>query len=159
MPALSVQDFLQPGRVYTFSFKSDGWYRPMLDTVTSELQAVPYISGASVKLVGGVFGFFADQFDVTFTYTGDGSDAVGSIAGYIMQATSQGLVDLSFVGAVGGDSGVPTEGTSAGGGPGTQTGTTFGISNTTLFLIVGGLVVVAFLASGGPSVARSVANA
>jgi len=125
-----------------------------LDTVTSELQFIPTITNIQIKLVGGVFGFFADQFDVTFTYTGDGSDTAANIIQPMLDALNGVLASFDFVGITSGDTGVPTEGTDAGGGAHIPE-----ISTTTIALVVVGIALVVFLVSGGPSLVRGASGA
>jgi hypothetical protein len=151
--SLDISAFLQRGAVYTVSFKSTGLYRPSLDTVVAALQYLPNASNVSVKLVGGVFGFFADQFDMTFNYTGDGSDTVAGIIQPSLDALNNlGIgVGFDFVGASGGSVGVPVEGSTQGGGAGSTLPT---IDTTTIVLVVIGLGLIIFLASGGPSLIR-----
>lgn len=162
---LDISTFIVPGHVYTFSIKSSGLYRPLLNTVQSELDYIATISGVSVKLVGGVLGFFADQFDVTFTYVGDGSDVVANIVQQILDATSVDLASFDFIGAVdntftGQTGGIPTEGTTAGGGAGATLPSLPTTSNVTTWLVLGviGIGLIVFLTSGGPSVTRRLAG-
>lgn len=154
MAAVDISTFLVRGGQYTISLKSNGLYRPLLDTVTSELQFVPSISGIQVKLVGGIYGFFADQFDITFTYTGDGSDVAANVAGNMINAMSVNLASFELVGVSIGPAGIPTEGTSAGGGAQLPS-----IDKTTVALIVVGIGLIVFLASGGATVTRRLAGA
>ena len=157
MATVDLSQFMVRGHQYTVSLKSNGWYRPLLDTVSSELQFLPNASGISVKLVGGVFGLFADQFDVSFWYIGDGADVVAGPVNAMIEATSIDGAELDFIGAVdntasGSTGGIPTEGTDGNSGAPTLPSST----NITTWLVLGviGLGLVVFLTSGGPGIIR-----
>jgi hypothetical protein len=149
---VDISTFMVKGQAYTVSLKSVGIGRPNIDTINSALQYVAGVSAPSIKLVGGFYGLFADQFDVTFTYSGDGSDVIANVVGRILDATNSGyFTELEFVGAYTGATGTPTEGTAAGGGfqqPSLIPDT------STLVLIVLGLGLVVFIASGGPKLIK-----
>lgn len=157
MSTVDLSQFLVRGHQYTVSLKSTGWYRPLLDTVSSELQFLPNSSGITVNLVGGVFGLFADQFDVSFWYIGDGADVLAGPVGAMLEATSTGGAELDFVGAVdntasGTSGGIAVEGTSGNSGAPSLPSTT----NITTWLVLGviGLGLVVFLTSGGPGLIK-----
>lgn len=150
MAVVDLSDFLVRGAQYTVSFKQTGWnpFRVGVDTVTSELQGVANMSKIAVKLVGGVFGLGADQFDVTFTYVGDGGDALGNVVQPMLDAVNTTFYSFDYIGAVGGASGVPTD------APGSPASPLHLPDNTTLTIIVVILLLVTFLASGGAAATR-----
>jgi hypothetical protein len=117
------------------------------------------VSGISVKLSGGTFGLFANQFDFTFTYIGDGSDVVANIVGPINDALNAIQIGTTFdyVGATSSSSGISTEGQA--GNAGVVDLASVGISNTTLILVVIGLALTVFLVSGGAGVVRRATGA
>lgn len=147
---LDVQNFLQPGQQYTFTFNT-GVYRPSQDTILSALQGIPFMSGTIVARGD----LLSNQIDITFVYTGDGADAVGNVAGYINSVVANWYTTFDYVSAQTGSQGVTPapQDTSLGGLP-----KSLGLSTPTLALVVVGLLAVVFLASGGPGIVRSVAG-
>jgi hypothetical protein len=104
-------DNLQPGATYTFSFTScnlTSWlFNVSPGTVLSDLSA------NSPSFIGSVSAAWASQLlaedvlNITFTYTGDGSDVASDVANEIIAAVQAGSSDcLSFVQATSGTSGV-----------------------------------------------------
>lgn len=155
MAALSFTDFMVRGQQYTFSFNQSGWNPVRLGSAeaTGALQYISSISGVTVTLVGGVLGLFASQYDVNFTYTGDGADVVGNVAQDIMTAleSAESLSTFDFLGANTGSVGVtpdtaPASKTSA---PGLGA-----LGSSSLWAIAAIVIVGAFVLSGGASATR-----
>lgn len=145
MATIDLSTFLIRGKKYTFTFMPS--FFSMLDfdsftSLTAKLQAVSGLSAVDVH--AGENKAFSNSVDVTFTYVGDGADVVAVIAGNIMQAWSGMFGDYDFAGAGTGEVGVPEKGGADIPLPGTGT----------LALIVVGLVLVVFLASGGAGLIR-----
>lgn len=150
MSVVDLSEFLVRGRQYTVSFKQTGLnpFRAGVDTVTSELQGVANLSQVSVKLVGGVWGLGADQFDISFVYVGDGGDALGNAVQPMLDAVNTTFYSFDYIGTVSGSSGVPTD------SPGSPASPVHLPDNTTLTIIVVILLLVTFLASGGAAATR-----
>jgi len=114
-----------------------------LTDVTSQTQTIPYLSGVyahSSSLLSG------NEFDVTFTYNGDGSDTMAYAVQSILDATSGFLGNnLNFLGAYVGDTGVE--------GNQPPPPNILPSSSSLWAIAVIGILVV-FVLAGGPSVAR-----
>jgi hypothetical protein len=157
MPAIDVSTFLANGQQYTVSFAQSGWnpIRAGVADVTSALQFIPNVKNLTVALKGGVFGLFANQYDVTFVYTGDGSDVLANLVEPMTQALDQleTLASFDFLGASTGAAGVAPN-TTPGDSPGLP-----GLipSSSSLWAIVIVAVLIVFVMSGGASVLRRVA--
>lgn len=150
MPSIDINTFLKRGQLYTITFKSSGWYKPLLDTITSELQYIPGIGNATATYSGGLLGtgFFSDQLDVTFLYTGDGSDVIANIVQNMLDQISGTFAQFDYVGAYTGATGTPTEVDKV-------TDPIKSLTNpTSLWAIAIILIVVVFVASGGIGITK-----
>lgn len=160
MAPVDLSQFLTPGQTLTLSFKQSGLnpIRAGVADVTSALQylALP-IKNPSVVLVGGVFGLFANQYDITFQYSGDGSDVLANLQVPIQDALNnlETLASFDFLGANAGAGGVAPNST-----PGTSPGLPALIPSTSgLWAIAIIVLLVVFVMSGGAGVVRGVARA
>ena len=156
MAAIDVSTFLENGRQYTISFAQSGWnpIRAGAADVTSALQYIPNVSGLSVKLVGGVFGLFANQYDVSFTYTGDGTDVLAIVLEPMLEALDnlETLATFDFLGANAGAGGVDPNSK-----PADSPDLSFIPSTSALWAIAVIAILVVFFASGGVALLRRVA--
>jgi len=157
MANLNLGDQLHPGQTYTFRFAPRG-FNPFVTgiDITQDLQAIDYLSGVSAQGSAGLVDVY-----VQFAYEGDGTDTVDYVASDIMTAVANAhtLYTLEFQNATIGtqtqaQGALASLGASAAGGAASA----LTPSTTTLVLIVAGLVLVVFLVSGGPSIARSLAE-
>lgn len=87
---LGSADFLKPGQDYAFMFS--GAADMPGDAIVQALAQYTYMSAVRNNFSG-------DNLIVGFTYAGDGSDSVGSAAGDITSALSDGSVAYTFVSA------------------------------------------------------------
>jgi hypothetical protein len=158
--ALDVSTFLTPGADYTFSFSPslgsvlDSAFSSDLSSLFSPLQFVSRISSATVKQAAGL----SLQLNVSFVYIGDGSDTVANAIQWILDAwaSSQLFGTYDFVGAAGGSAPIATGGSDL-----VTSGITSGLapllpSSSGLWAIVGILLIVAFLMSGGSAFLKRV---
>lgn len=112
--SIDVSSFLTKGQQYTFSFLPAGAvsivYRPSLDDVTAVLQGVAGIDALAVAVQpASFFSVSGDQFNVTFTYAGDGSDTVASMQGSLLDQLNTLATSFSFVAAYGSAAGAPAD--------------------------------------------------
>lgn len=150
---LDLNSDMQPGTQYTFSFNASGWnpVKQSLSDIISELQGTDELSGVTASYSGGVGGLFASQVDVTFVFSSGSDYVVSDVVEIILSRIGGYLYSYDFVSAQDGSSGSIT-----------STGdianqlSSFGLNTTTLYAVVIGLVIIAFLASGGAGVARRV---
>jgi hypothetical protein len=156
MAAIDVSTFLVNGHQYTLSFSQSGWnpIRAGVADVTSALQYLPTTKNLTVALKGGVLGLFANQYDVTFVYTGDGSDVLANLVEPMTQALDQleTLATFDFLGAAEGGAGVAPNTT-----PSDSPKPSWVPSTSTLWAIAIIAILVVFVMSGGASVLRRVA--
>jgi hypothetical protein len=108
---LETDDNLQGGLTYTFSFTSCNLLSYLIEPSVSNILAdlanhapsfisSPQVSWANQLITG-------DVLNITFNYTGDGSDVVSDVANEIIASANDGSNDcLSFVQATTGTSGV-----------------------------------------------------
>jgi hypothetical protein len=156
-----------PGQTYTFTFELQNWVlSPDVSQIISDLdQYAPQFISYPSAAYGAKPGFFQGAYmTVTFQYSGDGSDIIGDVSNSMIAAFSSGSNDtFSFVQA---DSDAISSVGPASGTPGgldlsgiedalKKAKDNFVPSETTIIAIVVGLIVVAFIMSGGPAVARS----
>ena len=155
MPAIGVEQFLVSGQQYTISFAQNGWnpIRAGSADVTSALQYIPNVKNLSVHLVGGVFGLFANQYDVNFTYTGDGADALAVVVEPMLEVLDnlETLATFDFLGANTGSGGVDPNSK-----PADSPKPSWIPSTSALWAIAIVAILVVFLASGGAGILRRV---
>lgn len=156
MPAIDVSTFLQPGAQYTFSFQQSGFnpIRAGVADVTAALQYVAGVSNPSVRLVGGVLGLFANQYDLTFTYQGDNSTVAADLIQPMLVALDdlETLASFDFLGASGGASGVAPNTTLA-----SSPLSSLALPSTSgMWALAVVVLLLVFLMSGGASVVRRV---
>src|SRR5271157_849573 len=86
MPALDINSFLTPGTQYTMSFSMStlAYVTNAFDNgpLLAALQGMSGVSSVSVNFPT----MTKEQVDVTFIYSGDGSDVAANLAGAIIQA-------------------------------------------------------------------------
>jgi hypothetical protein len=89
---VQADDNLIPGQSYTFTFDLGNWLSlPSENSVLAELgnYAPDFIGNARVVQSSGL-GLFTNYYNVTFTYTGDGSDVASEVAAAMVSAFAQG---------------------------------------------------------------------
>jgi hypothetical protein len=105
---LQNDDNLQGGITYTFTFQLGNWItEPSVATLLADIanQAPSFISSPSGSLYHYLPGI--DYYNITFNYTGDGSDVVSDVAQSLIAAFNSGSNDaFSFVQATSGSAGV-----------------------------------------------------
>jgi hypothetical protein len=143
-----MSDFLERGKQYTFTFKNYTVTTENAVDVLSRTQTVSGISQVTVNRSGGIFGLGGGQFDISFTYTGDGADVVAVVAGNILSAIDSFPYYHDFVSAQEGVSGPPAKEEN------TPSLPKLTDVNTTLVIVVIGIGLVVFLFAGGPSLIR-----
>jgi len=92
MSTVAPDDNLLPGQTYTFSFSLGNWFSlPSTSAVQAELaaNAPNFISNVQVQQKSGI-GLLTNYYDVTFTYTGDGSDVASDVASEMIAAFAAG---------------------------------------------------------------------
>lgn len=145
--SLDLSTFLVRGERYTITV-----VEPILEAgrdvtyVLSKVNTISIISQVSVSKVGW-------NWDIKFTYVGDGADVVANVSGAILEQLATWYASWEFAGAYTGDKGAAQ----------TQQDTTkvdIPLPTTsTLVLLVIGLGLIVFLASGGATIARRTAGA
>jgi hypothetical protein len=159
--ALDVSSFLTSGADYTFSFSPsvgsilDSAFSSDLSSLFSPLQFVSRISNVTVKQAPGL----SLQLNVSFVYTGDGSDTVANAIQWILDAwaSTQLFGTYDFVGATGGPAPIATGGSDAlTSGISSAISSVIPTSSSGLWAIVLILVIVAFLMSGGSAFLKRV---
>lgn len=155
---------LIPGQTYTFTFTLGNWFSlPSESKVVNELasSAPDFISNVSVKESSGLSPL-TNYYDVTFTYTGDGSDVASDVAAAMIAAFSAGGDSFSLSAMNGGAAGLSaatdvtqtlgTVGSALGTGLGNAlNNTTSGLGATWTIIIVLGLAAVLLFEVGGVS--------
>ncbi len=108
---LQADDNLQGGQTYTFSFTGCNllsfFVGPSADNILEDLtnHAPTFISSPQVNIASQITSEYV--YNITFNYTGDGSDIVSDVANEIIDAANQGSNDcLSFEQATTGTSGI-----------------------------------------------------
>src|SRR6266849_2481353 len=149
MAAIDQNTFLVTGMQYTFSVRQTGLSNDSMTDVSVAMQKIPVISQVTIKNVGGIWGWFANQFDITFYYVGDGSDQVQTIRSYMIGVLDGFITIYDFVGARTGRTGVDT----------TPDPVIPLPSTTTIVALVIGLTLIVFLASGGPRLVKGMVPA
>lgn len=156
--AISNSGALQPGVQYTFSFKPSGAlsvvYRPSLSDVTAVIDGVGGVDALAVVVQpASFFSIGSDQFNVTFTYNGDGSDTVESMTSDMLDALSSLSTAFQFIAAYQGGSGTPAD--TSGVSEDIHAAAAAVIPSTgSLWAIALIAIVVLFFFSGGASVVR-----
>lgn len=112
--AIDLATFLTKGQQYTFSLQPSGAvsyvYRPSLADVTAAIDGLPGVDSLAVAVQpANFFSISGDQFNVTFDYSGDGSDTVASIEGAMLDALSDLSTGFTFIAAYVGASGTPAD--------------------------------------------------
>jgi hypothetical protein len=106
---LANDDNLSPGITYTFTFELENWFSmPSVSTVLADItsQMADFISSPSASWSSGI-GPLTNYLNVTFTYSGDGSDVVSDVANEFLAAFQTGSNDsYSYVQAVSGGGGI-----------------------------------------------------
>lgn len=113
-PAIDLSAFLTKGQQYTFSLQPSGAvsyvYRPSLADVTAAIDGLPGVDSLAVAVQpASFFSISGDQFNVSFDYSGDGSDTVASMQGAMLDALSDLATGFMFIAAYGGGSGTPAD--------------------------------------------------
>jgi hypothetical protein len=155
---LDLSEFLMPGKTYTITVTPGGVVsyleHPDVGALTAALQGLnfmdaPQLAVATPVQVGGT-----DYYNVTFTYSGDGSDVVAGLYQEISDAFSgaTAVTVWNFVGASEGGAGVPQQ---------DQTGKLPSLPSVipasgSLWAIVVILLIAAFMFSGGSSFLKRV---
>lgn len=107
--ALELDDNLSRGVTYTFTFDLDNLFSmPSIATLLNDIrqQAPSFVGSVGASWSSGV-GLLTNYLNVTFSYSGDGSDVVSDVADELIQVFSDGSSDnFSFVQATGGTAGV-----------------------------------------------------
>lgn len=158
MPSLDLSQFLTPGQQYTITVTPGGFVsyleHPDVGSLTAALQGLNYMNapGLTVSTPAQIGG--TDYYNVTFEYSGDGSDVVAGLYQQIADAfaAATSVSTWNFVGANQGAGGVAQQ---------NQSGSLPSISSLvpssgSLWAIVAILVIAAFLFSGGSSALRRV---
>jgi hypothetical protein len=156
MAAVEISTFLNRGQQYTFSF-AQGGLNPIRKGAADVTEALQYLSGVSqlsVALVGGVMGLFANQYDVTFTYVGDGSDTVANLVQNMLDALDSTFYTFDFLGANSGGGGVTPNDAAATNTNDLASG--FGLTSSSLWAIAIVALAVVFVMSGGASASRRI---
>jgi hypothetical protein len=152
---LNPSDQLHPGQPYTFVFNSSG-INPFVtgDQMTADLAVLDFLDGSTAYFVGNGFG----PVYVRFTYGGDGTDSVDSVASDIISTiqASHSLFYLSFSYASAGTQTAPTIGSAV--AQQAQGLENVLPSQSTLVIIVVGIALIAFIMSGGPGIIRGVSE-
>jgi hypothetical protein len=159
--AMQLNDRLQPGRGYTFKFTPCFNPAEAVEDVIAAISRIDYLGDFNVKWGGfGPWGSVA----VSFGYYGDGTDSVDYVASDIISAVNQASTLGCTMGFVSADL-TGTNSTSGGtqdildSFSGALKGIGSGDIKTTLYLVLGILIVVSFLASGGASLFRRASGA
>jgi hypothetical protein len=109
MPTLANDDNLQSGITYTFTFELQNIFSmPSTSVILADVANVApsFVSSPSASWASGV-GLLTNYLNVTFTYSGDGSDVASDVAASLIQAFQQGSNDdFTFTQATGGTAGV-----------------------------------------------------
>lgn len=154
MTTLNLFQTLRRGSQYTFQFSLSGASAQFgfISDVAPSLRTLSTINQVTGRYNGGLW-ITTPSLYVTFTYVGSGGDTVNDIANQIMDTISGSVsgVDLSTISL---QSATTNEDIL---NPDTKVGEQFKPfipSQGTLILIVVGLALVTFLASGGAAVAR-----
>jgi hypothetical protein len=172
MRIVNLNDFLVRGTAYTMSLKEGGVLGDIvgtsIDTATAALQGVANVS--NIRVSQAWTSFFV--FDISFTYTGDGSDVAAGIYQAFADALSGMGYSWDYITTTGPDSssnqGIAPE---AGSGDVVQLAgiqnaigdaasslTKFVPSGSSLWAIAAiGLLAVFLLSGGAPAVRRMVA--
>jgi hypothetical protein len=158
--ALDISSFLQQGSQYTFSLTPSGlisnFYRPSSDDVLTALQGVPGLDALAVVVQpASFFSLGADQFNVTFVYSGDGSDTVASMAGQLIDALSGLSTSFSFVSAYGGPAGAPADTSGLTQAANSLSNVVPSTGSLWAIALIG--LIVIFLLSGGAQIVRRAA--
>ena len=110
---LQNDDNLSPGITYTFSFKScNTFFDGSTATILGDIQASApdFIGSVSVNYstaFTNLASLWATFLNVTFTYTGDGSDVVSDVANALIACFQSGSNDcFTFQQATGGTAGI-----------------------------------------------------
>jgi hypothetical protein len=142
---LDQSDFLVSGERYTITVNEPTLATgTSIDTILAELQGIPTMSHISLSRVGW-------NFDVTFTYTGDGSDVVANLFAQIVDRLDTWYGTWNYVAAYHGGTGAAT---------GTKiTPSIPALSTSGLWAIAIIAIVLVFVLSGGIGLARGVTKA
>jgi len=90
--ALGVNDTLQPGVQYTFSFDA-GAVHASFEEIDAALQYLTYLNQVTAVFDHGIVN---DRLDVTGVYTGDGSDSVVAMVQQILNALPSGWLSGTY---------------------------------------------------------------
>lgn len=108
---LANDDNLQGGVTYTFTFiLANLFTQPSISTILQDIasQAPSFVGSVTASWSAGV-GLFTNYLNVTFNYTGDGSDVVGDVANEFIAAFQAGSGDsFTFDQSTSGTAGVTT---------------------------------------------------
>lgn len=142
---LDVSDFLSPGGRYTITVNEPTLATGTnIDTILGSLQGISTMSHVVLARNGW-------DFDVTFTYTGDGTDVVANLFQQIADRLDSWYGSWSYVGAYRG---------AVGAGTGTKTNISIpAFSSSGLWAIAIIVLLIVFVMSGGAGLARGVARA
>lgn len=153
MAAIDLSTFLLRGQSYTVRFSIKSLTVTSSDVLT-DIQAIPYASQVGIPY----FSIFAERMDAAFIYAGDGSDVLANFVQNVIDLVSGNhfLTSVDFINAESSYE-QASGGIFAPGSTGQQLATSLTPTTSTLVLIVIGLGLVVFLASGGASIVRRVA--
>lgn len=160
MPSLDLSQFLTPGQQYTITVEPGGVMsyleHPDLGSLTAALQGLNFMSAPGLTVTTPVQLGGTDFYNVTFEYSGDGSDVVAGLYQEIADAfaAATSVSTWNFVGANQGAGGVAQQNQS--GSLGLPSISSLVPSSGSLWAIVAILVIAAFLFSGGSSALRRV---
>jgi hypothetical protein len=153
--AIQADDNLRSGLTYTFTFVLGNLFtQPSIPTILADLEAYApdFIGSVTASWSAGI-GLFTNYLNVTFNYTGDGSDVAVDVANELIQAFSAGSGDdFTFEQATSGTSGISTvsAATSLGAAVGSGVGQTVGaaVQQTASGLVTSAWPVLIVLALG-----------
>lgn len=95
-----LDDNLVPGQTYTFQLKDENRIMSIrADAMTQDITnyAPSFIGSLQVSVYEAIS---SENYNVQFTYQGDGSDVVSDVANSLIAAVKQGGDSVSFIGAV-----------------------------------------------------------
>lgn len=160
MPSLDLSEFLAPGQVYTITVSPGGVVsyleHPDVGALTAALQGLNFMDAPGLAVTTPVQLGGTDYYNVTFSYSGDGSDVVAGLYQEIADAFA-GATAVSvwnFVGANQGAGGVQQQDQS--GNVSLPSVSSLLGSSGSLWAIVAILIIAAFLFSGGSGALRRV---
>jgi hypothetical protein len=155
-----ADDNMKGGITYTFTLLLANWFgQPSIPTILADLDAyAPGFMGSVTASWSAGLGLLTNYLNITFNYTGDGSDVISDVAAELIAALSQGSGDsFTFYQATSGTAGITSisAATALGEAVGTGVGSTVGaaVQGTTTglvtsawpILLVAGLGFLAYL--------------